>query len=328
MQTVILAGGLGTRLAEETGTRPKPMVEIGGWPILWHIMNIYAAHGHRDFIISGGYKCEMIKEYFCNYKLHASDVFVDMALGETTLTKTRSPDWRVSIVDTGLNTQTGGRIKNLEPRLRDAPFMVTYGDGVGNVDIKALVEFHESQGRLATLTAVRPPARFGGLIFEGNLIREFSEKPQVGEGWINGGFMVFQPEVLNYLEDSDTILERGPLERLAEDGQLAAYRHPSFWQPMDTIREKTPPGKSLAARPGPLENLVIGNSIRPSSSRFHQASAPSGLPSNWPGSKGFEATGPRCSFRSIAMQTSHGRQDTRTSLQVAAPCGLRELNRW
>lgn len=238
MQTVILAGGLGTRLAEETGSRPKPMVEIGGWPILWHIMNIYAAHGQRDFIISGGYKCEMIKEYFSNYKLHASDVHIDMAKGETTLTQTKSPDWQVSIVDTGIATQTGGRIKLLEPRLRGGPFMATYGDGVGDVDITSLVKYHTSHGRLATLTAVRPPARFGSLIFEGDLIREFSEKPQVGEGWINGGFMVFQPEVLDYLDGAETILERGPLERLAEDGQLAAYRHASFWQPMDTIREK------------------------------------------------------------------------------------------
>jgi glucose-1-phosphate cytidylyltransferase len=238
MQTVILAGGLGTRLAEETGTRPKPMVEIGGWPMLWHIMNIYASHGQKDFIISGGYKCEMIKEFFCNYKVHASDVFVDLARGETTLTRTRSPDWRVAIVDTGLSTQTGGRIKMLEPMLKDAPFMATYGDGLGDVDITALLAFHQAHGRLATLTAVRPPARFGALIFDGDLIREFSEKPQVGEGWINGGFMVFQPEVLSYLAGAETILERGPLERLAEDGQLAAYRHDSFWQPMDTIREK------------------------------------------------------------------------------------------
>jgi glucose-1-phosphate cytidylyltransferase len=238
VKTVILAGGLGTRLAEETVMRPKPMVEIGGRPMLWHIMSIYAAHEFKEFVISGGYKCEMIKEYFCNYKVHSSDVYVDLATGETRLMKSQAPDWRVAIVDTGMNTQTGGRIKALEPMIRNATFMVTYGDGLGNVDIPALIAFHRRHGKLATLTAVRPPARFGGLVFDGDLVAEFSEKPQVGEGWINGGFMVMEPKVLDYIEGLDVLLERGPLERLAETGQLAAYRHEGFWQPMDTIREK------------------------------------------------------------------------------------------
>ena len=238
MKTVILAGGLGTRLAEETGVRPKPMVEIGGRPVLWHIMNIYAAHGFNDFVVSGGYKCEFIKEYFCNYKLHVSDVFVDLATGEARLTKSQAPDWKVAIIDTGIDTQTGGRIKALEPMLRGETFMVTYGDGVGNVDVTALAAFHKKHGRLLTLTAVRPPARFGGLVFDGDLITEFSEKPQVGEGWINGGFMVMEPGVLDYIEGPLSYLERTPLERLAAAGQLAAYRHEGFWQPMDTVREK------------------------------------------------------------------------------------------
>jgi glucose-1-phosphate cytidylyltransferase len=238
MKTVLLAGGLGTRLAEETVVRPKPMVEIGGRPILWHIMTIYAAHGYRDFVISGGYKCDMIKEYFSNFRLHSADIHVDLARGEISVLSNKAPDWRISIIDTGHDTQTGGRIKVLEPYLRDAPFMVTYGDGVADIDIAALVAFHRSHKRLVTLTAVRPPARFGALVFEGDSIVEFSEKPQVGEGWINGGFMVMEPAALDYIEGAESVLERGPLERLARDGQLRAYRHHGFWQPMDTIREK------------------------------------------------------------------------------------------
>ena len=239
MKTVILAGGIGSRLSEETVIRPKPMVEVGGWPILWHIMNVYGAHGFNEFLVSGGYKCEFIKEYFWNFRLHASDVFVDLGKGEVGLSRSRAPDWKVTVVDTGLETQTGGRIKALEPILREGgAFMATYGDGVGDIDIKALVAFHRAHGKLATITAVRPPARFGALVFEGDKIVEFSEKPQIGEGWINGGFMVLEPGVLDYLDGPGSVLERSPMERLAQAGQLMAYRHHGFWQPMDTIREK------------------------------------------------------------------------------------------
>jgi glucose-1-phosphate cytidylyltransferase len=238
MKVVILAGGLGSRLAEETLARPKPMVEIGGYPILWHIMNIYATYGFKDFVVACGYKSECIKDYFCNYRLRQSDVSVDLRSGDVEIRNGRGPDWRVTLAETGMNTQTGGRIKRCKPWLDDETFMVTYGDGVGNINIGALVEFHRRHGRLATLTAVRPPARFGGLIFDGDRITEFSEKPQVGEGWINGGFMVFEPRVLSYIAGDETPLEREPIERLAADGQLMAYRHEEFWQPMDTLREK------------------------------------------------------------------------------------------
>lgn len=238
MKTVILAGGLGTRLAEETVARPKPMVEIGDRPILWHLMNIYAAHGFKDFIVAAGYKAESIKEYFVNSRIQTGDVVVDMASGKVEYINSRSPDWRVAIVDTGYATQTGGRIKRCKPWLENQTFMMTYGDGLANLDVKALVSFHKKHGKLATVTAVRPPARFGGLIFEGDRVASFSEKPQVGEGWINGGFMVLEPGVLDYIDGDDMLLERAPLERLANDGQLMAYRHEGFWQPMDTLREK------------------------------------------------------------------------------------------
>lgn len=238
MKTIILAGGLGTRLAEETVVRPKPMVEIGGRPILWHILNIYAAHGYKDFVIACGYKSEMIKEYFVNYRLQTSDVVVDLASGTIQTTNSRAPDWRLAMVDTGVETQTGGRVKRLASWLEGQPFMLTYGDGVANIDIRKLVAFHQAHGKLATISAVRPPSRFGGLVFEGDRIAHFSEKPVVGEGWINGGFMVLEPQVLDYIEGDETIWERSPMERLAADGQLMAFRHEGFWQPMDTIREK------------------------------------------------------------------------------------------
>ena len=238
MKTIILAGGLGTRLAEETVVRPKPMVEIGGRPILWHILNIYAAHGYKDFVIACGYKSEMIKEYFVNYRLQTSDVVVDLASGTIQTTNSRAPDWRLAMVDTGVETQTGGRVKRLASWLEGQPFMLTYGDGVANIDIRKLVAFHQAHGKLATISAVRPPSRFGGLVFEGDRIAHFSEKPVVGEGWINGGFMVLEPQVLDYIEGDETIWERSPMERLAADGQLMAFRHEGFWEPMDTIREK------------------------------------------------------------------------------------------
>ena len=238
MKVVILAGGRGTRLAEETSMRPKPMVEIGGKPILWHIMDIYAAHGCKDFLVAGGYKCEMIKEYFRNLFIHASDFVIDLKDGSVSTLNESRVDWRVGVIDTGLDTMTGGRVRRLRQWLQGDRFLVTYGDGVGDVDISALLRFHQAHGKLATVTAVRPPARFGALSMDGDAVANFSEKPQTDAGWINGGFFVFEPEVLDLFDGDDTILEREPLERLAAMGQLMAFRHSGFWQPMDTLREK------------------------------------------------------------------------------------------
>jgi glucose-1-phosphate cytidylyltransferase len=236
MKVVILAGGKGTRISEEQ--RPKPMVEIGGKPIIWHIMNIYAANGYKEFLVACGFKGEVIKEYFHNFFIHSNDYVIDLKDGSLKVLTTSGTDWKIGVIDTGLETQTGGRIRRLRSWIGDNTFMVTYGDGVGAIDIRALVEFHESHGKVATVTAVRPPARFGGLNLDGDAVREFSEKPQTGEGWINGGFFVFEPKVFDYLDDDESILEREPLERIAADGQLMAYRHTAFWQPMDTLREK------------------------------------------------------------------------------------------
>ena len=238
MQVVILAGGLGTRLAEETVVRPKPMVEIGGKPILWHIMKSYASHGYKDFLIACGYKGELIKQYFHNYFINSSDYFLDLKDGYRQIVNNNGIDWKVGVIDTGLDTMTAGRILRLRKWIGDETFMVTYGDGLSNVDIKSLVQFHRTHGKLATVTAVRPPSRFGSLLLDGDAVCEFSEKPQVGEGWINGGYFVFEPSVFDYLTDDQTILEREALERLAFDKQLMAFRHPGFWQPMDTLREK------------------------------------------------------------------------------------------
>lgn len=239
MKAIILAGGLGSRLAEETVLRPKPMVEIGGKPILWHIMNIYAAHDVSEFIIALGYRGEVVKEYFLNFYAMNNDLTIDLAQGRTVIHDGRQPSWTVHLVDTGLHTQTGGRVRRLARWLEsDSTFMLTYGDGVADVDIRALLAFHRQHGKLATVTMVRPPARFGGIEFDGNRVLRFTEKPQTGEGWINGGFFVLERRVLDYIDGDDTPWERAPLERLAAEGQLMAYRHEGFWQPMDTLREK------------------------------------------------------------------------------------------
>ena len=238
MKVVILCGGMGTRLAEETNVLPKPMVEIGGRPILWHIMNIYSHYGYNEFIIALGYKGDKIKEYFLNYRNLESDLTIELKTGNTTISPKCNRDWTVHLVDTGLHTLTGGRIKRLTPLLKDEPFMVTYGDGVANVDIAKLVEFHKSKGKIATVTAVKPTARFGGIKFSDDIVTDFEEKPQSGEGMINGGFFVFEPGILDMIEDDKTILERVPLHNLVMNNQLAAFRHEGFWQCMDTIREK------------------------------------------------------------------------------------------
>jgi glucose-1-phosphate cytidylyltransferase len=238
MKVVILAGGLGTRLAEETEVKPKPMVEIGGSPILWHILKMYAAYGYKEFFIALGYKGELIKRFFLDYANLNGSFTLQLSSGQMHKHAAHCDDWIVHLMDTGLETQTGGRLKHLENHLREGTFMLTYGDGVSNVDLPALLSFHRSQGRIATVTAVRPPARFGGLLLEDGLAVGFSEKPQMGEGWINGGFFVFEPAVFDYLDGDLTNLEADALPRLAADRQLAAYQHTGFWQCMDTLREK------------------------------------------------------------------------------------------
>lgn len=238
MKVVILAGGLGTRLSEETIVKPKPMVEIGGKPMLWHVMNIYSAYGFNEFIVALGYKGDVIKEYFLNYYNLQSDLTVSLKSGEVTASKNCYRDWTVHLLDTGLNTMTGGRLYRLRDRLKDETFMLTYGDGVCNIDIKALIDFHNSHGKAATVTAVRPTPRFGGILFDGDKVTEFKEKPQTGEGWINGGFFVFNSEVFDYINKDELVLEQEPLANLAKDGQLMAYKHEGFWQCMDTVRDK------------------------------------------------------------------------------------------
>ena len=238
MHIAILAGGMGTRLQEETSVKPKPLVEIGGQPILWHIMKHYARYGFREFYIALGYKGEAIKRYFLECFSFSGSMTIDFAADNVHRNGHEYDDWRVHLTDTGVHTLTGGRIKRLEPYLAGGTFMVTYGDGVSDVDLAALLRFHRRCGRLVTVTAVRPPARFGGLVFDGDLVARFTEKPQAGEGWINGGFLVLEPGVFEYLDGDETGLEADTLERLAADGQLAAYRHDGFWQCMDTLRDK------------------------------------------------------------------------------------------
>ncbi len=237
MKVVILAGGLGTRLSEETSSRPKPMVEIGGRPILWHIMHLYAAHGLKEFVLALGYKSEMVRSWFLSYHQVARDVTVRLADGSAMTHGEAREDWTVHLIDTGLDTQTGGRLRRLRRWIGNEPFCMTYGDGVSDVDISALMAFHKAHGKLATVTAVRPPARFGGLEIAGDEVRAFAEKNQASEGWINGGFFVLEPKVLDYIDADETLWERDPLERLASEGELHAFRHEGFWQPMDTLRD-------------------------------------------------------------------------------------------
>ena len=240
MKVAILAGGLGTRLAEETEVRPKPMVEIGGRPILWHIMKHYAHYGFDDFTVALGYKGEFIKRYFTDYAHLEKNLTISLSQGRVEwLDSDRGQEnWTVRLIDTGFATMTGGRVKRLRNHLGDETFMMTYGDGVSNVDLRALVEFHKSHGKLATMTVVRPPARFGHMVLDGDVVLEFDEKPQTGEGWINGAFFVLEPGVFDYIADDDTFWERQPLENLAKDGELRAFRHSGFWQCMDTLRDK------------------------------------------------------------------------------------------
>ncbi len=238
MKAVILAGGMGTRLAEETDLRPKPMVEIGGHPILWHIMKHFGHYDFNEFYIALGYKGDLIKRYFLDYYALNSSMTISLKSGKVEVMDGEREDWTVHLIDTGLATNTGGRIKRLEPWLRDGAFMMTYGDGVCDVNLHDVLRFHRTHGRIATITAVRPASRFGGLVFDGDLVSEFTEKPQIGEGWVNGGFVVLEPTIFDYLDDDDDSLERKAFEQLALEGQLVAYRHEGFWQCMDTLREK------------------------------------------------------------------------------------------
>ena len=238
MKAVILAGGLGTRLSEETVIKPKPMVEIGGRPVLWHILKIYSSHGVNDFVICCGYKGYMIKEYFANYFLHMSDVTFDMAHNRMDVHQQSVEPWRVTLVDTGEDTLTGGRLKRVRQYLGEDDFCFTYGDGVADVDIQKLIAFHKREGKLATLTAILPPGRFGVLNLDSHHVRSFQEKPKGDGSWINGGFFVLSPKVIDYIADDATTWEREPMEQLAREGQVNAYFHQGFWQPMDTLRDK------------------------------------------------------------------------------------------
>lgn len=239
MKAIILAGGLGTRLSEETSMKPKPMVEVGGKPILWHILKMYSAHGINDFIICCGYKGYLIKEYFANYFLHQSDVTFDMQLNKMNVHQKRAEPWKITLVDTGENTMTGGRLLRVKPYVEnEESFCFTYGDGVGDVDIRATLGFHKEHGKLATLTAASPPGRFGALDIRNQQVLKFQEKPRGDGVMVNGGFFVLSPKVFNYLVDDTTIWERDPLTKLADDGELMAYEHRGFWQPMDTLRDK------------------------------------------------------------------------------------------
>ena len=238
MKTVILAGGFGTRISEESVLKPKPMIEIGGRPILWHIMKIYFAHGLSDFIICCGYKGHVIKEYFSKYSLHMSDITFDMDTNEMKVHQNNVESWKVTLIDTGYDTATGGRLKRIRSYLGDEDFCFTYGDGVSNVNIQELISFHKATKKLATVTAVLPPSRYGVLVFDENIIKTFEEKPEGEGGWINGGFFVLSPKVIDYIDGDDTMWEHAPMRRLVREGQLSAFPHGDFWHPMDTLRDK------------------------------------------------------------------------------------------
>lgn len=238
MKAVILAGGLGSRLSEETSVRPKPMVEIGGKPMLWHIMKIYSAHGINDFVVCLGYKGYVIKEWFANYALHTSDVTFDLRTGDMEVHHSTTEPWRVTLVETGESSMTGGRLARVLPYVGEEDFCFTYGDGVADIDLTALLAFHQAHGKQATVTAVQPAGRFGALDIDGDEVRSFEEKPRGDGAWTNGGFFVLSPEVASYLDGDYTVFEQGPLRGLAADGQLASYKHTGYWQAMDTLREK------------------------------------------------------------------------------------------
>jgi glucose-1-phosphate cytidylyltransferase len=239
MKVVLLAGGLGTRLSEETVLRPKPMVEIGGMPILWHIMKIYSSHGYNDFVICLGYRGYFIKEYFANYFLHKSDITIDLSGNKMEVLESQAEPWKITLVDTGINSMTGGRIKRIQPYIGNEPFLLTYGDGVSDVNISELVNFHKEHGRYCTVTAVQPSGRFGALnIGESNEVNSFMEKPKGDGSWINGGFFVCQPNVFDYIGGDEITWEQGPMETIAAEGQMHTYKHHGFWKPMDTLRDK------------------------------------------------------------------------------------------
>ncbi|MFO0878721.1 MAG: glucose-1-phosphate cytidylyltransferase [Gemmataceae bacterium] len=286
LKVVLLAGGLGTRLSEETELRPKPMIEIGGFPILVHIMGICASWGMKEFLVAAGYKSEYIKDYFSRFHMKFSDWAFRLAHGDSILLRSNLPDWQVSVVDTGLHTMTGGRIRRLAEHIGSETFLATYGDGLADIDLSELVRFHRAHGRLATVTAVRPPARFGCLDIEDGQVIRFAEKPQTEAGWINGGFFLFEPGVFDYLTDDATILEREPLTRLAEEGQLMAYRHEGYWQPMDTLREKKMleemwgfgAGRSLVGKGEAMLHSYAGDEYwSPGTRGSRECGSPSGL---------------------------------------------------